>query len=264
MRTVTFLLACLFLADTFVSQDVSCGTKRSKFQPGVEWPWLVPIMEYNNGKKYRCAGTLISRKHVLTAAHCFDGKILSTRRYTVLVEAASTDSPGIELKPDAINLHPTYVRGTAYGDIAILTLRSEVPEVTTPICLPSPDDTYEYKPAFAGDWLPQTPDPTGPYELKTERVLISANDVCKAEYAAQQLRQLNRGVSRTHLCTDLRGKQGDCHRLNGTPLMVTDRSVRWAAVAIASFRPRCDAQTSPGIYTRVTLYLPWIRKILSS
>ncbi|XP_064485379.1 clotting factor B-like [Ornithodoros turicata] len=261
MAALKWLFSCVLLANFSTCQESSCGTKRSKAQPGVEWPWTVAIMEYNFGKKYLCAGTLISNKHVMTAAHCFDGKSTNPRRYTVLVETTATTS-GTEYKSQKIDFHPTYIRGTAYGDIAIITLRSEIPEVTTPICLPSPDDSFDFKPAFVAQWLPNTPDLSGPYQLRIQRVLISANDVCKTEYASQQLKELNRGISRTHMCTDLRGKQGDCHTLNGSPLMATDRSVRWIAVAVASFRPRCDDQTNPGIYTRVSLYLPWIQKII--
>ena len=32
-----------------------------------EWPWIAALL--NNGRQF-CGGSLISRKHILTAAHC--------------------------------------------------------------------------------------------------------------------------------------------------------------------------------------------------
>jgi secreted trypsin-like serine protease len=32
-----------------------------------EWPWIAALL--NNGRQF-CGGSLITRKHILTAAHC--------------------------------------------------------------------------------------------------------------------------------------------------------------------------------------------------
>ena len=37
-----------------------------------EYPWNVYIIMKRNGGWYECGGSLISKQHVLTAAHCVD------------------------------------------------------------------------------------------------------------------------------------------------------------------------------------------------
>lgn len=38
-----------------------------------EFPWMVLLL-YNSSRKYGCGGSLISKRYVLTAAHCLAGR----------------------------------------------------------------------------------------------------------------------------------------------------------------------------------------------
>lgn len=53
-------------------------------------------------------------------------------------------------------------------------------------------------------------------------------------------------------------------RYLGSPMIVPDRDYRWAAVGVATFREKCNDQTYPGVYTRITHYLPWIQRVMRS
>ncbi|XP_064485341.1 clotting factor B-like [Ornithodoros turicata] len=264
MENVVVVCLVLILAAGVRSKE--CGVKRLKSDPGAERPWLGSIVQYGSGKNpdFLCMGTLISNQHILTAAHCFDGKPLSPRRYSVQLESESSDS-GTEYNIHFITRHPSYVRGQTYNDLAILTLRTEVPDVTVPVCLPDPAESLDNMRAYVGEWLPKTPGGKDPYALSSQLALISTNEECNKYYGEIQLSELSRGLQGSQVCTDSRRGHGDCNRLTASPLMVTDRKQRWHVVAVASYRHNCDVDdTHPGIYTRVGDHLSWIQGVMRS
>ena len=96
----------------------------------------------------RCGASLVTEKHLLTAAHCFiDEKTGQNRKencdlHVILGSSDPVESTdGIERKILDVSKHPEYTYPEAYFDVAIVTLDKNVPKTTIssirPICLPT-------------------------------------------------------------------------------------------------------------------------------
>merc|ERR1711899_458982 len=112
---------------TTASQPASCGRKPSQIVGGSEatpysLPWQVAFVRRGSSTPF-CGGTLISDRHVLTAAHC-----TSSKNYDVIVgeHRTTSSSDGTRHRVCRFVDHPRYSSRTTNNDFSILRLQKPV------------------------------------------------------------------------------------------------------------------------------------------
>ncbi|XP_075984000.1 uncharacterized protein LOC142981779 [Anticarsia gemmatalis] len=110
-----------------------------------QWPWQTAIYQQQSVNfKYICGGTLVSHRHVITAAHCVTRKnsrrVVKKNTLTVYLGKYNlrTSVDGVQVKfVNKIIVHPEYNATIFSRDLAILELRDPVTysDWVRPVCL---------------------------------------------------------------------------------------------------------------------------------
>ncbi|KAH8320243.1 hypothetical protein KR067_010731 [Drosophila pandora] len=207
--------------------------------------------------KYFCGGTLISKRIILTAAHCLDKPNLhAIRIFFGALYSTDTFEPGkkrLIVKRKDIVIHEDWYDNIFYNDIALIKLPIDVNfnEYIQPAKLPSPTATYNGSLATASGWgnnefILST-------QLKYFDVSIISNDECSV-----RLPQPYKIYPSSYICIGP-SNNSPCRGDSGGPLIVKNDQDS-VLVGITSYGVADCALGKPTVYTRVSSYLDWIRK----
>ncbi|XP_012282756.1 serine protease gd [Orussus abietinus] len=264
--------------------DETCGRPRSdnvnlliakgeRTRPG-QWPWLVGIFFVKLKFEFQCAGSLISNRHVLTAAHCFklpenedvpvSSLLVSIGRHR-LDDWKESDSVSVEVED--LRMHPEYGhRFSGSSDIAVLVLRENVTFGRTiqPVCLWSGSrnlDNVVGEFGYVVGWGRDEEGHANVAEPRMIKVPIVSQEDC--------LRSNPDFVSATSdrtFCAGMRDGSGPCNGDSGSGLVLrNDLTGAFYLRGIVSLSlldkktMSCDLSQYI-VYTDVAKYLDWIRK----
>ncbi|KAK8775036.1 hypothetical protein V5799_010430 [Amblyomma americanum] len=237
-----------------------------------EYPFMVAV--FRDGVKvlnFWCGGTLIARRVVLSAAHCYYNS-LSDTHYVVRVGGVSisdqSSEPFVERHVESVHIHPDYDDRFHYNDVALLFLNASAFKsyVRKPAaCLPERDSLPDRDEATVLGWGHDTFGGRLQTILQEARIPLVDNPSCERAYQKLDTfeSKFPRGINGDFLCggntTD--GGVDACQQDSGGPLLTnTDRDGRtfFEAVGIVSFGVGCGSASYPGVYTRVSNFVDWI------
>ncbi|XP_054259673.1 venom protease-like isoform X2 [Macrosteles quadrilineatus] len=235
------------------------------------WPWMAAL-GYSSPTKpldWLCGGSLISSRHVLTAAHCLVN--IGRRTLTVvrlgdlnLNDSIPDRATPMDIPVEKTIVHENYDAAAHTVDIALVKLKNpvEFTKLIRPICIPSqsifPQDITGYSPFVIG-WGAigyRGPSTTA---LQEAQIDISDQNFCSNAYRNIKGATID---SRVICALSPQGRDA-CQGDSGGPLILPKQS-NFYLIGIVSYGYKCAEPGFPGVYTKVSLYVDWIKKTMRS
>ncbi|XP_053605582.1 trypsin-1-like isoform X2 [Plodia interpunctella] len=220
------------------------------------YPWMARIV-YDG--QFHCGASLLTKDYVLTAAHCV--RKLKRSKIKVILgdhdQTITTESAAIMRAVVAIVRHRSFNADSYNNDIALLKLRKPVnfSKIIKPVCLPPASIDPAGKEGIVVGWGRTSEGGQLPAVVQEVRVPILSLAQCRRKrYKASR-------ITSNMLCAG-RASTDSCQGDSGGPLLVQDGD-RYQIVGIVSWGVGCGRPDYPGVYTRITQYLKWIRSNLN-
>ncbi|XP_018008110.1 CLIP domain-containing serine protease HP8 isoform X1 [Hyalella azteca] len=252
-------------------------------------PWMVALGYSVPGPRgelklsYECGATLVTRQHVVTAAHCVrpdDIGLLSLKQANIGEWNTDTDpdcfvSPATEKnicappvvvrQIAAATWHPQYNTDGKYNnDIAVVRFDRPVTfgSYVQPICIPNNFDpnipaSSELNPlALAVGWGATEKLSSSPV-LQEIRLPLVDIQLCNASYLGI--------LNENQICAGGETGEDTCSGDSGGPLVATGKAGgKYFLIGLTSFgRLLCGSKGSFGVYTAVHKYRDWIVQTLA-
>ncbi|KAI4466674.1 chymotrypsin-related [Holotrichia oblita] len=214
-------------------------------------PYQAALLLQHSDGTFFCGGSLISRKFVLTAAHCVEG-VTSAEVILGAHQFRENEEGQIRLHATKFHIHNGWNKWFLINDIAIIELDEEVKLTNTIqlISLPNRLDVgnnFANNDAVVSGWgLDSDQSTVVSPVLREVEVNVMRKFRCNIRYLGV--------IQDSHICTAGTGGVGSCSGDSGGPLVIGNKQI-----GIVSFGLALGCEIGwPSVYTRVTSFLDWI------
>lgn len=273
MRKSTVLWAAFIAAATLVTASPASAMSPAALSPTArptivggtpitiaDSPWQVLVLIGSGNRREQCSGSLISPTTVLTAAHCLSGVDPATVKVWSGVSTTSSASDAKAIPAAGLVVHPGYDQASLANDIALIQLARPVDltKDARAIGLPVAQDIASWPAAgtsaiISGWGATSTNGPSSDPLLRATVQVLSGPGASCGQYGPS----FNSSMM---ICGGLPDGSADtCQGDSGGPFVVDVAGVPILA-GLTSNGVDCASAQFPGLYTRVTAFIPWIQQ----
>nr|AHY81262.1 trypsin precursor [Lygus lineolaris] len=255
---ISFLLVALSVFSIEAKPHIASRIAGGEFYKPKEYPFMVGLGNVtSDGYDPICGGSIITPNHVITAAHCTVN--LTANKIVVLLETHDRKRPNSKdgvIEVARIQQHPKFNYGTAFNDIAIVTVASPIKfnKNIGRVCLLRPGLDLTGKTVtvlgygreeFKGSMI------TTPKKLDST---VISNAKCRADWYP------GKSINSTQLCTHSDG-EASCKGDSGGPLVLrVPKTNEYTLVGVVSYGILGCTDDIPDVNTRVASFIPWIEE----
>lgn len=259
-----------------VTDKLSYGSATKVFA----YPWMAVLQYAQNGAIIDgCAGSLINKRYILTAAHCLKTKSGIRLHSVILGEHTKNQKVDCNIHDDGHNIerdcanpieefgiesfkiHEDYNRPRFSNDIGLIRLDRDVTmqDHIQPICLPVTEQlqTQVHKSYILTGWGTTESGLASNILMEAELRHVN-NAVCRQKMMQHRL---NIELSDKQMCAGGKDLVDACKGDSGGPLgtHASLNNVRFVQFGIVtSGLDVCGKKNIPGVYCRVASYMEWI------
>lgn len=231
----------------------------------IDYPFFAALeMTYSTGEKSICGGTIVSKSFILTAAHCM-GKNSNDNDVTIFV---GMDEWGREVSSHKISKIFYFdeckkkIKIPKPNDIALIQVKPAI-SLKDGVKIATLDDGKE---SFVdkgvsvigfGSTDPSSTQPSK-YLMKADLILLDGKTCSKL--------WKNKSFIESQMICAKSNKAGSikdhCTGDSGGPLVAKKNSGQQVVIGVVTFGDNCGKYGIPGVYMKVSKYLPWIKTII--
>lgn len=217
------------------------------------FPWMVRLSVHQEpgSDEGTCGGTIITRWHILTAAHCVFSKGHLHHKMKALYGSVQTSSPTTQTAiVQAVTVHKDFSEKTFQNDIAIIKVAKpfQFSMKVRPICLNLDDTDLTGREVVVAGWGIQKPKTQPSDKLRYTKLKVLSHSECRERLKTYEY---DEEIMICAFQEDTDACQGD----SGSGVTFSNNTNTIQA-AIVSHGVGCTQV--PGVYVPVHVYRDWI------